>query len=234
MVRADFDQQLSALQQEVEVLAGIVEKSINRAVDALKRRDLEESQRVIQDDDYIDQKRFEIEERCIDLIATQQPMARDLRVIIALLHIVVELERMGDYAEGIAKISILMGDEPPLKSLVDIPRMAEKATDMLRRSLDPFVNRDVVAATAVCNDDDEVDALYDQVCRELLTYMMADPGAIRRATYLLWIAHDLERIADRATNIAECVTYMVTGKLSGANRETVTSGIVTHNPTRTD
>ena len=105
---------------------------------------------------------------------------------------------------------------------------------MLRCSLDALVNRDVVSAAAVCNDDDEVEALYDQVCRELLTYMMADPGAIRRATYLLWIAHDLERIADRATNIAECVTYMVTGKLSGANRETVTSGIVTHYPTRTD
>jgi len=146
----------------------------------------------------------------------------------------VELERIGDYAEVIAKISILMGDEPPLEPLVDIPRMAEKATDMLRRSLDSFVNRDVVSAAAVCNDDDEVDALYDQACRELLTYMMADPGAIRRATYLLWIAHDLMRIADRATNIAERVIYIVTGKLSGANRETVTSGIVTHNPIRAD
>ena len=217
MVRADFDQQLSALQQEVEVLAGIVEKSINRAVDALKRRDLEESQRVIQDDDYIDQKRFEIEERCIDLIATQQPMARDLRVIIALLHIVVELERMGDYAEGIAKISIAMGDSPPLKPLIDIPRMAEKATEMLRNSIDCLLNRDLVKANQVCQADDEVDELYDQVYRELLLFMIQDPQTIQRATYLLWVSHDLERIADRATNIAERVIFLVTGKLTEIN-----------------
>ena len=217
MVRADFDQQLSALQQEVEVLAGIVEKSINRAVDALKRRDLEESQRVIQDDDYIDQKRFEIEERCIDLIATQQPMARDLRVIIALLHIVVELERMGDYAEGIAKISIAMGDSPPLKPLIDIPRMAEKATEMLRDSIDCLLNRDLVKANQVCQADDEVDDLYDQVHRELLLFMIQDPQTIQRATYLLWVSHDLERIADRATNIAEQVIFLVTGKLTEIN-----------------
>ena len=190
-------------------------------------RDLRSSARVVQDDDIIVRKRFDLEEWCIDLIATQRPLAGDLRILITTLHMSVELERIGDYAEGIAKISILTGDEPPLKPLVDIPRMAEKATDMLRRSLDSFVNRDVVSAATVCNDDDEVDALYDQVCRELLTYMMADPGAIRRATYMLWIAH-------RATNIAERVIYMVTGKLSGANRETVTSGIVTHNLTRTD
>ena len=217
MVRADFDQQLSALQQEVEVLAGIVEKSINRAVDALKRRDLEESQRVIRDDDYIDQKRFEIEERCIDLIATQQPMARDLRVIIALLHIVVELERMGDYAEGIAKISIAMGDSSPLKPLIDIPRMAEKATEMLRDSIDCLLNRDLVKANQVCQADDEVDELYDQVYRELLLFMIQDPQTIQRATYLLWVSHDLERIADRATNIAERVIFLVTGKLTEIN-----------------
>lgn len=196
--------------------------------------DLGSSAEVLPDDDIIVRKRFDLEEWCIDLIATQRPLAGDLRILITTLHMSVELERIGDYAERIAKVSIPMGDEPPLTPLVDIPRMAEKATDMLRRSLDPFVNRDVVAATAVCNDDDEVDAPYDQVYRELLTYMMADPGAIRRATYLLWIAHDLERIADRTTNVAERVIYMVTGKLSGANRETVTSGIVTHNPTRTD
>ena len=217
MVRADFDQQLSALQQEVEVLAGIVEKSINRAVDGLKRRDLEESLRVIQDDDYIDQKRFEIEERCIDLIATQQPMARDLRVIIALLNIVVELERMGDYAEGIAKISIAMGDSPPLKPLIDIPRMAEKATEMLRDSIDCLLNRDLVKANQVCQADDEVDELYDQVYRELLLFMIQDPQTIQRATYLLWVSHDLERIADRATNIAERVIFLVTGKLTEIN-----------------
>ncbi len=217
MLRVDFDQQLNSLQQEVQVLAGIVDKSINRAVDALKRRDLEDSKQVIQDDDYIDRKRFEIEERCVDLIATQQPMAGDLRAIIALLHIVVELERMGDYAEGIAKISLAMGDAPPLKPLIDIPRMADKAGEMLRDSIDALSNRDVVKAQQVCQGDDEVDALYDQVYRELLLFMIQDPQTIQRATYLLWVSHDLERIADRATNIAERVIFLVTGKMVEIN-----------------
>ena len=195
----------------------IVGKSINRAVDALKRRDIVASQEVIDDDDYIDQKRFEIEDRCVDMIATQQPMAGDLRAITSLLHIVVELERMGDYAEGIAKISLSMGDAPPLKPLIDIPRMAEKATTMLEDSIDSLLNRDMVKANAVCQADDEVDNLYDQVYRELLTFMIGDPDTIQRATYLLWVAHDLERIADRATNIAERVIFLVSGKLVEIN-----------------
>lgn len=220
MLRVDLDRQLNQLQQEVVSLAGIVDKATVRAVDALKRRDLAESQQVVREDDYIDQKRYEIEERCIDLIATQQPMARDLRTIIALLHITVELERMGDYAEGIAKISLMMGEEPPLKPLIDIPRMAEKATQMLRDSVDALVNRDVVKANQVLQDDDEVDALYDQVYRELLLFMIQDPHTIEKATHLLWTAHDLERIADRATNISERVIFLVTGKMveSGTSR----------------
>jgi phosphate transport system protein len=211
--RMDLDRQLGQLQQEVVSLAGIVDKAVIRAVDALKRRDLAESKQVVHEDDYIDQKRYEIEERCIDLIATQQPMARDLRAIIALLHITVELERMGDYAEGIAKISLMMGEEPPLKPLIDIPRMADKATQMLRDSVDSLLSRDVVKANQVLQDDDEVDALYDQVYRELLVFMIQDPQTIEKATYLLWAAHDLERIADRATNIAERVIFLVTGKM---------------------
>ena len=211
MPRAEFSRDLRALQDEMLVLANMVEKAIARSLDALKNRDLALSEEVVRDDDVIDRKRMELEERCIDLIATQQPLAGDLRVLITVLHMSVELERMGDYAEGIAKISLMMGNEPPLKPLIDIPRMADKATDMLRRSLDAFVNRDVELANAVCEDDDEVDALYEQVYRELLTYMMASPAAIQRATFLLWVAHDLERIADRTTNIAEHVIYMVTG-----------------------
>jgi phosphate transport system protein len=217
MPREELDQQLNMLQQDVVTLAGVVEKSVQRAVDALKRRDLEASRQVVLEDDYIDQKRFEIEDRCVDLIATQQPMARDLRSIIALLHIGVELERMGDYAEGIAKISLLMGDAPTLKPLIDIPRMADKATTMLRDSMDSLVNRDLVKAQHVCQSDDDVDELYDQVYRELLLFMIQDPSTIERATYLLWVAHDLERIADRATNIAERVIFLVTGKLVEIN-----------------
>lgn len=217
MPREDFDQQLSILQQEVESLGAFVGKSIHRAVDALKRRDLISSHEVIKDDDYIDRKRFEIEDLCVDLIATQQPMARDLRAIIALMHIVVELERMGDYAEGISKISLAMGDTPPLKPLIDIPRMADKASNMLSDSIDSLLNRDMVKANQVCQADDEVDALYNQVYRELLLFMIEDPDTIQRATYLLWVAHDLERIADRATNIAERVIFLVTGKMVEVN-----------------
>ena len=217
MPRTDFDKDLKALQDELLLLGSMVEKAVARALDALKRRDLEASREVVAEDDIIDHMRFQLEERCIDLIATQQPLAGDLRILITVLHVAVELERIGDYAEGIAKISLLMGDEPPLKPLIDIPRMADKAADMLRRSLDSFVNRDVIGAMSVCNDDDEVDDLYDQVYRELLTYMASDPTTIRRATYLLWVAHDLERIADRTTNIAERVIYLVTGKMIEAN-----------------
>ena len=217
MVRADFDRDLRMLQDELLLLGSMVEKAIAKALDALKRRDIEASEQVIKEDDLIDHKRLELEDRCIDLIARQQPLASDLRIVVTVLHLAVELERIGDYAEGIAKISLRMKDSPPLKPLIDIPRMAERASDMLRRSLDSFVNRDVVSAMAVCNDDDEVDDLYDQVYRELLTYMMDDPTTIQRATYLLWVAHDLERIADRTTNIAERVIFLVTGKMTEIN-----------------
>jgi phosphate transport system protein len=212
-----MDLQLKMLEDEVVMLGGMVEKSIARALDALSRRDLTASEQVVREDDYIDSKRFEIEEKCIDIIATQQPMAGDLRVVVTILHVIVELERMGDYAEGIARISLLMGNEPTLKPLIDIPRMADKATTMLHRSLDALVNRDTVTALQVCSEDDAVDALYDQVYRELLLFMIEDPKVIQRATYLLWVAHDVERIADRATNIAERVVYLVTGKMEEIN-----------------
>ena len=217
MVRADFDRNLKALQDDLVSLGSMVEKAISKALHGLKNCDLDASRQVVAEDDIIDDRRFQLEEQCIDLIATQQPIAIDLRTLMSVLHIATELERMGDYAEGIAKISIMMGDEPPLKPLIDIPRMAEKATQMLRRSLDALVNRDEEAAIAVCNDDDEVDDLYEQIYRELLTYMIEDPSTIQRATYLLWVAHDLERIADRATNIAERVIFLVTGKLTDIN-----------------
>ncbi len=210
--REEFDLKLSDLEGEVEALAGFVSDSINRSVEALKNRDIVASRQVIEFDDYIDDKQSEIEDRCIHLIATQQPVARDLRAIIALLHIAVELERMGDYAEGIGKISLAIGNEQTLKPLIDIPRMAEKATAMLRDSINSLLNRDTAKAQAVVDADDEVDDLYDQVYRELLLYMIEDPQTIQRATYLLWVAHDLERIADRATNIAEQVIFLVHGR----------------------
>ncbi len=212
MPREDFERNLKLMQDEVVQLSSMVEKAIFKSIDSLKRRDLGASQQVIDEDDIIDAKQEAIENRCIDLIALESPMAVDLRVIIAAMMVANELERMGDYAEGIAKISLAMGELPPLKPLIDIPRMADKAVDMLRRSIESYVNRDIVTAKGVFHDDDEVDEMYEQVYRELLTYMMRDPTTIQRATYLLWVSHDLERVADRTTNIAERVMFLVTGK----------------------
>lgn len=215
--RATFDRQLAALKDDVLILGSMVDKAIARSVDALKRRDRNEAEMIISDDMKINRKRFEIEDKCLLLLATQQPMASDLRVIAAAMSIITDLERIADHAEGIAKINLLMGDEPLLKPLVDIPRMAEKAQDMLRRSLDAFVARDAEGARALASEDDEVDALYDRVYRDLLDFMIKDPSTITRATYLLWAAHNLERVADRATNICERVVFMVTGQMEETN-----------------
>lgn len=217
MARAGFDIQLNQLTADVLQLGGMVEKSLAKALEALQNRDTQAAEAVIKDDDLIDHLRFALEDRCVELIATQQPMAKDLRILITILHVAVELERMGDYAEGIGKISLMIGDEPLLKPLIDIPLMADKATSMLKQSLQSLVNRDVVTATNVCNADDEVDALYDQVYRDLLDLMITDPRNVQRATYLLWVSHDIERIADRATNIAERVIFLVTGKMTEIN-----------------
>ena len=220
MARTNVENRLEEIQDAVLALASMVEKAITQAIDALRERDLEASRAVVVFDDVIDEQRFAIEERCVDLLATQQPAARDLRWVIALLHIAVELERMGDYAEGIGKISLMMGDEPPLKPLIDIPRMAEMSITMLHQSIDALVTRDVDLARQVCAADDEVDALHEQIYHELLFFMIKDPRSIQRATYLLWVTHDLERTADRATNIAERVIYLVTGKMLDLNIST--------------
>ena len=213
MVRADFDRNLKLLQEELLLLGGLVEKAIVDSIEALKTRDIELSHKIVSQDDIIDQKTNQIEEKAIDLIATQQPIAIDLRTLMSVIHISVELERMGDYAEGIGKIGIMMGNDPPVKPLVDIPKMSAKASDMLKRSLDALVRRDPALARQVCEDDDEVDNLYDLIYKDLIALMIDDPTTIQRATYLMWVAHDLERIADRATNIAERVIFLVTGQL---------------------
>jgi len=213
MVRADFERNLKLLQEELLLLGGLVEKAIMDSIQALKDRDLELSHKIVSQDDIIDTKTNQIEEKAIDLIATQQPIAIDLRTLMSVIHISVELERMGDYAEGIGKIGIMMGDEPPVKPLVDIPRMADKASTMLKLSLDALVRRDPILAQQVCESDDEVDNLYDLIYRDLIDLMVSDPTTTQRATYLMWVAHDLERIADRATNIAERVIFLVTGQL---------------------
>jgi phosphate transport system protein len=212
-IRTTFHKKLREIQDEVLAMGSMVGKGILRSIDALKNRDLELANKIIADDQKINNKRFEIEEKCIQLIATQQPMASDLRIIVAILNITTEIERIGDYAMGIARIVIMIGDEPPLKPLIDIPRMAEQTVDMLRRGLDALINRNAEAAKKIAAEDDLVDDLYDQVFRELLTFMAEDPRTITRATRLIWVAHNLERAADRVTNICERVVFIVTGKM---------------------
>ena len=219
-MRTGFHKRLREIQDDILVMGSMVEKAILHSVQALKDREVAMAKQIIADDVNVNRKRFEIEERCIQLIATQQPMASDLRTIVCVLNVITELERIGDYAEGIARIVVMVGDEPPLKPLIDIPRMANKTVEMLHRSLDAFVNREADAAKQIAAEDDEVDNLYDQVFRELLTFMIEDPKTITRATRLIWVAHNLERSADRVTNICERVVFIVTGKMEeiGASR----------------
>ncbi|MEC9271593.1 MAG: phosphate signaling complex protein PhoU [Chloroflexota bacterium] len=222
MVRADFDRSLEELQGDLVGLGEMVEKAILKSMDALERRDLTVAYEVITEDEEINEKRFELEEKCIDLIATQQPLAVDLRTLLAVLHIAVELERMGDYAEGIGKICMIIGDDEEALAPLQLPQMAEKGIAMLRGSLKSLVERDTDLANDVWDSDDVVDALYDEVCRQIFLDMGENPKAIEASTHFLWVAHDLERIADRATNIAERVIFMVTGKVgryTPSNRE---------------
>ena len=219
-IRTYFHRKLREIQDDILAMGSMVSKNMLRSIDALKNRDMDLANQVIAEDQKVNAKRFEIEEKCIQLVATQQPMASDLRIIVSVLNIIIEIERIGDYAVGIAKVVIMIGDEPPLKPLIDIPRMADKTVDMLRRSLDAFINRDADAARKISSEDESVDNLYDQVFRELLVFMVEDPRTVTRATRLMWVAHNLERSADRVTNICERVVFTVTGKMEeiGASR----------------
>lgn len=214
MARRGLDEDLERVVTRVLEMGNLVRAQVHRSVDALKRRDLEESRRVVEDDRLVDRMRFEIEEECIRIMATQQPVARDLRTLVAILNLIVDLERIADHAEGIGNISLILADRPLIKPLIDIPRMADTATDMLMRALDAFLTRNEAEARQVCADDDLVDGLYDQVYRELLVFMLQDPRTIDGATYLLWVAHNLERVGDRATNIAERAIYLATGRMT--------------------
>jgi phosphate transport system protein len=212
-LRKTFDQELQHAKDEILLLGSMVEEAVMASMDALKKRDIEASREIYAKDEKINAKRFEIEEKVMILIATQQPMAVDLRLLASMLDVASELERMGDYAKGIANINIRMGDRPLLKPLIDLPRMAIKATDMLHRALDAFVNADAETARAIPAEDDEVDDLYNQVYRELMTFIIQDPTSIERANFLLWAAHNLERMADRVTNICERTLFVATGEI---------------------
>ncbi len=213
MLRKSFDQDLQRVRDDVLTLGSMVEDATLRAVEALKTRDLSAAREILLADKKINALRFSIESQLMILIATQQPMAHDLRFLASVFEIISELERMGDYAKGIAIINLRMGDEPLLKPLIDLPRMAEKCADMLHRALTAFMEEDVETARAIPQEDDEVDALYEQIYRELMTFIIADPKVIQRANWLLWAAHNLERLADRVTNICERTVFIATGQI---------------------
>jgi phosphate transport system protein len=215
--REAFDRDLMQLQDDLLRMGALVEEAIRRAIEALRARSVEMADAIVRADDTIDALHLDLEDRCLRLMATQQPMAKDLRTIAAVWAMTIDLERIGDHAEDIALATKRMADQPLLKPLIDVPRMAEIVQEMLRDGLDAFVQRDTGRAQRMAAKDDEVDHLYAQVFRELLTYMIEDPRSIQRATHLLMVAQALERMGDHATNIAERVIYMVTGTLRELN-----------------
>jgi phosphate transport system protein len=217
--RSVFVQSLRDLQDGVISLGSMVEKQIGRAVDSLRNQDVELAQKVVDADQAVNEQRWHLEEEALRLMALQAPMAGDLRRIAAVMHIATELERMADHAEGIAVLTLRTADEPLLKPLVDIPRMADIARELLLEALDAYVENDAERARQIARRDDEVDRLYEQVYRELLTFMISDPRTITRATHLLWVAHNVERIADRVTNICERVVFAVTGQIEEMNKK---------------
>ena len=214
MAREHFHNMLREVENELVGMGETVVAAIDRSIQALRNVDKAEAERIIAADAEINRKRWEIENKCVQLFATQQPVAGDLREIVSFMDLITNLERMADHAKGIAKIVVMHDQAPLLKPLIDIPRMADKAGEMIRRSLKAFITQDVAAAKAIIEMDNEVDALYDQIFRELLTYMMEDAKTITRAVYLIWVSHNLERIADRVTNICERIIFMVTGEIS--------------------
>jgi len=213
MIRKTFENEIQQVKDEVLLLGSMVEHAIIASVDVLKKRDIKGAEKIIAEDKEINKKRFAIENQLMILIATQQPMAHDLRLLASCMEIISELERMGDYAKGIANINVRMGEETLLKPLIDIPRMAQIGTSMLHRSLTAFINEDVETAKAIPVEDDEVDALYNQIYRELMMIIIQDPKSIERANWLLWVAHNLERVADRVTNICERTIFIATGEM---------------------
>jgi phosphate transport system protein len=212
-MRKTFETEIQQLKDELLLLGSMVEQQILGTVEALKKRDMEASQHIFDTDAVINAKRYAIEEQVMIVIATQQPMAHDLRLLASILEVAGELERMGDYAKGIATVNIRMGEQALLKPLIDVPRMAQIAVSMLHRALTAFINEDVDTARLLPAEDDEVDGLYEQIYHELMMFVIQDPKTIERANWLLWVGHNLERVADRVTNICERTIFIATGEL---------------------
>ncbi len=219
MIRAHYEKELQLLQDELLLLGSMVTEALGDSVAILKERDLAAAEALIAADQQINRRRFQIEDNTLTLIATQQPMARDMRFLAAVLELVSELERIGDYAKGIARITLYLGRDAPIKPLVHIPEMAVIVQEMLRAALDAFINLDLTAARQIPQQDDRVDELYNLVNRELLEIMIATPAVIDRANYYSWAAHNLERAADRVVNICERIIYTVTGEFVELDHE---------------
>ena len=216
--RETLDRAIKELLDEILIQGSMVENAIKESVNALINRDVEQAKVIYEGDRQINKKQFEIEESVITLIATQQPMARDLRLLTAILEVTTELERMGDYAKGIARITVRLGQEILLEPISEIPPMAEVCVDLLHRALHAFVDKDAEAARTIPKEDDKVDAFYNRIYRELMNHMIADPSTIDQANHLLWVAHNLERVADRVTNVCERIVFVVTGELLEMDR----------------
>lgn len=216
-LRSTFDREFGEIQQMLLELGKMLDWAIEQSMIALKHTNQELAQQVIDQDERVNEVRFKIEEACLTLIATQQPAASDLRAVIAAIHIAVEMERMGDHAAGIAKTVILMSEEPLLKTIKKIPKMAELSRQMLADCLQAYVQRDADWARRIASQDEEMDLLYRAVFDRLIEIMAKKPDLITRATYLSWTAHNLERIADRVTNIAERIIFMATGDVKELN-----------------
>ncbi len=212
-IRSIFDREFDEVRTKLMAMSGLVDAAIDRSMQALLERDTKLANVVIAGDNEINKYRFQIEEDCLTLIATQQPTASDLREIIAILYMIVEMERMGDYATGIAKTVILMKEEPLLKTFKKIFKMADISRHMLMDSIQAFMKRDPVWAHEIASRDNEIDELYKIVFQRLIKIMAKDPDMVTRCTYLMWCSHNLERIADRVINISEQIVFMTTGTL---------------------
>jgi phosphate transport system protein len=211
-MREKFEHDIQQLKDEILTLGAMAERALAESVQVLKRRDLVKAQAIMDDDRIINEKRYAIENETLTIIATQQPMAGDLRTLAAIFEMATELERIADYAKGIAHVTVMLGEEPFVKPLEDIPRMAEKSCDMLHRALDSFMRQDVEEARSIPREDNFVDSLYEKTYRELIKLMETDPRATEQANRLTWVAHNLERAADRVGNICERVVFSITGR----------------------
>ncbi|MGZ9234268.1 MAG: phosphate signaling complex protein PhoU [Anaerolineales bacterium] len=212
MPRNTFDQEMQEIRDEILLLSSMVEQSVMYSVEALKDNDMRRSRQILSYDTLINRKRFEIESSILILIATQQPIAHDLRLLAASLDICTELERMGDYAKGIAHINLRSGGLSLPHTLREVFSMAEKAVDMLHRAMTTFADENQEVAKAIIREDDEIDKWYLKLYNEAINSVLGDPRTIERANYIIWAAHNLERLGDRVTNVCERVVYIVTGE----------------------